>query len=224
MKFSQLFRTAAAFLLTAGTAHAVPLFVTIETLPLVGDLNGPFALNFQLNNGTEPDNNTATLTDFDFGAGGSASGVPDLAGGASGDLSAGVTLTDSDFINSFTQTFVPGASLGFVLSLTTNPDSVFPDQFSFAILYTDMVLGLVEIPTLSFSNVFLTIDIDAGGPIIDASPSDPGQFPFIAMDAPTVEVLAVPEPATFFLLAGALGVFLRGSLAPSVRAARFRER
>jgi hypothetical protein len=221
MKFNRVFRILVALLLTAGTAQAVPFLVTLDTSPLVGDPNAPFALNFQLNNGTEAGNNTATLTAFDFGAGGTASGVPDLLGGASGDLSAGVTITDTDFLNSFTQTFVPGDSLSFVLSLTTNPDSVFPDQFSFAIFYTDMVLGLIEIPTLSFSNALLTIDIDGGGLVIDTAGSDPTFNPFITIDAPEVQVLAVPEPATFLLLAGAL---LGGTLVPRTRATRVRRR
>ncbi len=214
MNFTQVFRTAAALLLIAGTAQAVPLLITIDTSPLVGDPNGPFALNFQLNNGTEAGNNTATLTDFDFGAGGGLSGAPATTGGATGDLTTGVTITDTDFINSFTQAFDPGDSLSFQLSLTTNADTIFPDQFSFAVFHTDSVLGLIEIPTLSFSNAFLTVDIDAGALTIETSGSDPTLPPFIALDAPTVEALAVPEPATLLLLAGAIA---GGTLVRSAR-------
>ena len=66
-----------------------------------------------------------------------------MTGGASGDLGTSVTLTDSDFLNEFTQDFTPGSLLEYDVNLTTNVDTGFtPDAFSFALFQNG-----VEIPT-----------------------------------------------------------------------------
>src|SRR5262245_1310147 len=92
--------------------------VSLDTSSLVGQ-PGPFSLDFQLNDGsgTGDGNNRARLTDFDFD-GGAAAGVPQLTGGASGDLQSSVTLNETAFLNRFQQQFVPGERLSFLLDLT----------------------------------------------------------------------------------------------------------
>src|SRR5690606_34544726 len=88
-------------------AAPIDVIVTLDTTMLVGHPAGPFALDFQLNQGfPETVSNTAVLSDFDFG-GGAASGTPSIFGGASGDLATSVVLTDTDPFNIFTQGFTP---------------------------------------------------------------------------------------------------------------------
>src|SRR5437016_3119013 len=80
-------------------------------------LSGSFELAFILTDGsgTGDANNTITLSNFLFGVGGSA-GVVDTAlstGGVGGDLSSGVSLVDSAFLNIFASSFTPGSVLSF---------------------------------------------------------------------------------------------------------------
>lgn len=185
--------------------------VQLDTSPLIGHAAGPFSINFQLNDGsgTGDANNTAQLSEFDFGGGG-ASGVPVLMGGAAGDLAAGITITDSAFFNAFTGQFTPGNQLRFLLRLTTAVEQPQPDQFSFAILDS---LGF-EIPTQGFGPL-LVIDINAPAPVVQTFTTDPATPPLaggdpIQMGPPEVQSpVPIPEPGTVVLLATGLLVLLR---------------
>src|SRR5579872_5074969 len=120
---------------SSGSAQLV-FDVRMNTESLVGNPAGPFWLDFQLTDGsgTGDANNVAVLSDFQFG-GGVPSGGSTLVGGATGDLTSTVTLTDSAFLTEFVQGFIPGNTLSFEVSLTANADSGgTPDEFSFAIL------------------------------------------------------------------------------------------
>ena len=179
--------------------------LSINTAALVGHPAGPFSLNFQLNDGGSGDaNNIATLSNFQFG-GGSALGSPSTIGGASGDLSATVVITDTEFLNSFTQQFIAGSVLSFHLGLTTSVDSpgFAPDQFSFAML--DNSGG--EIPTsgraVVGSDVLLLIDIDSENPNVQV-------FELAPTTAP------VPEPSSWLLL-GSVTIGLIGRVAARAR-------
>ncbi|HUH94986.1 MAG TPA: hypothetical protein VL742_17800 [Casimicrobiaceae bacterium] len=83
----------------------------------------PFELAFVLTDGEAigDANNLVELTDFTFGAGGSAGSVDTLlsTGGASGDLTTGVALDDTAFFNVLASTFTPGSLLSFDLSFST---------------------------------------------------------------------------------------------------------
>jgi hypothetical protein len=205
-------------IVTAGTGYADSItLVTLNTTPLTeapGDSAGPFALAFQLIQGSQPDNNTATLSDFAFGAGGSAGSscpsalLPCTFGGASGDLMSTVSLTASSPFNAFVESFTPGASLSFLLDLTTNVDSGgTPDAFAFSILDS----GGSSLPTLdpSLADTLMTVNIDSANPAILTYATDPsrnangGSGPSITMDAAAVQSASptpVPEPGSLALI------------------------
>jgi len=151
--------------------------VTLDTSPLNGHPAGPFALDFQLTDGSGggDGNNTAVVKNFNF-HGGSWSGP------------ASVSLTDNAFWVDFSQGFTAGTSLSFTVSLTTSVDAGgTPDRFSFALL--DASGG--EIPTVGIANEFLGVDLSSPNPTIESYYSD-GSLTDIVIGAPGVTV--VPEP------------------------------
>jgi hypothetical protein len=189
--------------------------VSLTTAPLIGHPAGLFSLDVQLNDGagTGDGNNTVVLSNFDFGNGGGAVGGPLLAGGATGSVSGTVRIVDTDFLNQFMQVFTPGSVLAFQLALSTNVDSGgTPDQFSIALLDSTGA----EIPTLGFltvgSDVLLLSNIDAATPMLLTFASDTTRLPAagggpIDIAAPQLSLppsTAVPEPATWLLLASGL--------------------
>lgn len=211
----------------AGAAHAnLVQLVTVNT----GTLSGAgYAIAFSFQDGSAPadNNNTATLSNFNFG-GGSSAGSPVLLGGASGSLSAGVVLADSDFSSLFVQGFTPGASLSFILDLTTIVDgSGTPDFFGFSILFNDGV-NTNPLPTLDDlgGDNLLYVNIDSANPAAAVFATAAGSQ--VALDAPGLSAPPppgpgpgqLPEPGSLPLLlvglAGLFGVVRRGSLsAPS---------
>jgi hypothetical protein len=216
-------------LITAGSAlQAGEVFtVNLTTTPLTtlpGSSAGPFSLALQLVQGSQPNNNAATISAFDFGIGGSAgSGCPTalspcIFGDASGDLSSTVLLNTSQFFNAFIEFFNPGSSLSFQVELTTNVDSGgVPDAFAFSILDS----GGSSIPTLdpSTSDTLLTVNIDSSSPAILTYATDPSRLTnngagvSITMDAPTTApvVAATPEPGSLSMdTLGAALIFVVG--------------
>jgi hypothetical protein len=143
---------------TVTVCHALSFTVTVDTTDLAAQTTppAPFVLEFQLVDGDGTVDNTATLSSFNFGIGGSATGTAATTGGASGDLSISVILTDSVLFNEFIQGFTPSATspLTFRLDITGNVEPSTPDSFSFAIFDSSGT----GIPT-SFFDVFVQIDI-----------------------------------------------------------------
>jgi hypothetical protein len=209
------------FVATAGTANATSITIKLNTIPLTaapGASAGPFALAFQLVDGTEPNNNTVTLSSFSFGFGGSTgSGCPAALapcrfGGASGDLTTGVALNDSSPFGAFIQTFVPGNSLSFTMDFTTNVDTGgTPDAFAFSIVDSDG--GSIPTVDPTGADTLLTIYFDSSNPTILLYGTDParstnnGTGVSITMNAPLVVTPAssVPEPGSLLLFATGLG-------------------
>lgn len=178
--------------------------VTLDTTPLVGHPAGPFYvyLEFIDGSGIGDANNTVTLSNIDFG-GGSALGSPVVFGGATGSLETGVSITDTSFVNIFSEQFAPGLELSFSLGLTSNDDSGgTPDGFTFFLLDNSGV----PLPTLApIGDYFFTAAFGSSGPVFNAYGSDPSRAPYVSIPAPTITPAgSVPEPSTIYLLGGAL--------------------
>ena len=190
-------------------AQADLLFtVNLDTTLLINHVAAPFFVEFQLNDGSGTDhgNNTALLSNFDFGDG-SPLGSASLSGGASGDLGSNIVLADENFLNAFIQEFSAGKTLSFDVALTTVIDfGPQPDQFSFAILDCSGV----EIPTTGPADALLAVDIDSASPAVRSYGGDVGRSP--ACGGPPIPLKTpqvVPLPASGILFG--LGLFGLGA-------------
>ncbi len=191
--------------------------VSLNTSPLVGNANGPFALDFQLTSGNSTSGIFATmmLSNFSFGAGGNAgAGSPfGNSGNVSGDLSSSVVLSTNggSFFNEFSQYFTPGSLLTFQLDLLTTRSQPTgpPDEFTFQLI--DNTLGEISTTDPSGSNSLMVIDLTnsnvptfvqlpltaqiytTNGDGIAITPVFPSSTP------------AVPEPSSFLVPGGGAG-------------------
>lgn len=196
-----------------GKADIIYTF-SLNTAPLVG--SGPFTLDLQFLDGGSVNNNTVTLSDFAFGAGGSPSGGGTATGGASGSLASGVTLTDAAFFNEYYEMFVPGTLLSFTIDTTNALDlGGTPDLFTVAILDS---MGN-ELPTSGPASEFADVSLAGGAsPRVATFGSAPGSaFPLSAPSVQPAGPAAVPEPASQWEL---LTVLLSLGLAPRLRRRR----
>src|SRR5215472_12367635 len=78
----------------AGRTATLAFHVNIDTASLIGNSNAPYSLDFQLNQGAGAAINSVSLNHFAFTTG-SPTGSPTRIGGATGDLSSTVFLTDA---------------------------------------------------------------------------------------------------------------------------------
>lgn len=218
MKKKTGFAVVALLISAAGGVRADTIFtVTMNTAPLAvapGSAAGPFSMFFQLTDGSglNDANNTATLSNFQFG-GGSVGACPAnciTSGGASGSAASSIVLTDTTFFSALDQGFTPGSSLSFQVDLTTNVDSGgTPDLFSFSLLDNS---GF-SLPTLdpTGADTLLTVNVDSSNPAIltygsDAARSTSGGVT-VSLAAPVLGTpgsQTVPEPDSLLWIGGGL--------------------
>ncbi len=180
--------------------------VSLKTAPLIANINGPFALDFQLTSGNTTSGvvNAAALSQFQFGTGGSAgTGSPfSNSGNASGNFAATITLNTSGgtFFSEFSQYFKPGDTLTLQLDLTNDPQpTATPDEFTVQLI--DSTGNEISTTDPSGSNSLLILDLtgSALNPLIYTTNGDDVSI------TPILETSATPEPGTVWLvcLAGA---------------------
>lgn len=167
--------------------------VTLDTAPLIGNPAGPFTIVFGFVDGSGfgDSRNTVTITNVDL-TGGTALGAPIVVGGSTGDLTNGVLITDTSFLNVFYESFSAGATLRFTLSLTmANNSGVAPDRFAFYILDGSGVPLPTHAPAADY---FLGIDLASDGVHPDIYSTDPSRFPStgkpISMNAPKIQFVS----------------------------------
>lgn len=184
--------------------------VRLDTAPLVGNVNAPFALDFQLTSGNTTSGvvNAVSLSRFSFGAGGSAgTGRPFAnSGNASGDLNATVTLSTSGgtFFSEFSQYFKPGSNLTFRLDLTNNAQtSNTPDEFTFQLI--DRTGGEISTTDPSGSNSVFIIDL-TGATLKPLTYTVNGDGVTITPQVTPSVPSSVPEPDTALFALIAVGL------------------
>jgi hypothetical protein len=183
--------------------------ISIDTASLEGNPNAPFTLDFQFTDGGGAGaDNTITLSDFNLG-GGSLTLVSSSPGVTIDSGPFGIEMTDSSFFGDAEFTFVPGPTLSFNLSATSNADAGTPDVFALAILDS----GFNDLPTTNQNNGIALVEYDF--PTTD--PSGAAQLILsgtvansdgVTIPAPSV-VSSTPEPAGLFWILTALPILLR---------------
>ena len=186
-----------SMMLLSGFAAADTFDVVVNTSSLPAAQ--PFTLDFYLNPGSggNDSNTSVSISNFDLG-GGSLVGAPTLSGGgATGDVTSGIGLTDSDAaFNEFTQTFDPGSFLSFQISFTGGVDSPAPDFFAFL---------LDELNTNDPNNSLVSFNFDSAHP-------SPNVFTATTFVNGGDEVRGVtpavtsPEPSSMLLLGAGLSL------------------
>jgi hypothetical protein len=193
-----------ALILCARVASADDQYqINIQTSALLG-LTDQFALDLQLidGSGLGDGNNTATLSNFNFGSGSWIGLDP-----------GNVVLHDSTFFSEFTQAFNPGTSLSFTLDVTNAVDAGdTPDELSLAIL--DNTTGGFEIPTTGPGDALLTVNFNGNIPAIATFPSDLSRT---TINIPAPAVVAVPESTTISLVAVGMGLLGIMTLIPTAQ-------
>jgi hypothetical protein len=165
--------------------------VTLDT----SSLSGTQTLVFGIADGDGVVDNSAALSDFNFG-GGSAEGPASYVGsGVSGDLSSVINMDDSGFSALFEQQINVGSSLSFVLNTTDSFAGGTPDAF--AMYLCDATLSTCYSDD-ALSGAMLILNL-TGGAVTPSSfilngASDQD------LPAPVVGEVTAPEPTSIWLL------------------------
>jgi hypothetical protein len=181
-----------------------------------GSASGPFSLFFQLTDGSGggDGNNTVTLSSFSLQDGTFTPSTLTF-GGATGNVTTSVTLTDTSFFNAFQQGFAfpsgltpASRSLSFLVNMTTNVDQGgVPDAFAFSILDGTGSPSPTLDPLLT--DTLLTVNIDSKNPLVTTYGTDADRTR-LGMGAPAINAItAVPEPGTLCLVGGGVLALVR---------------
>lgn len=187
----------------AAASGNIVLNVSVNTSTLATS-PGPYGLYFQLADNSENlagnSNSLVVVDQFGFGGGDAGPGPAQSQGGATGDLrvpGAQIQFIDTAFINSFSQSFVPGTNLTFRVSLNANRLSPGPDAFSISVLGTN---GM-PIPTESRVDELIRADLDEKRPALKVYRSDLAHTVH-DIPAPGVDILIVTNTPAFTLVPG----------------------
>jgi hypothetical protein len=214
MKITRILLAAGAVALAsaiAPAAHAVSLtyYVTLNTLSLGSDSNGPFSLDLQLATGSGNVTNSVTLSNFTF-LGGSTSGTPNYTDGSeSGSLAGTLTLTNADSNNEFAEQFSSGVTkIQFTVVETENSEEVSSgtptnDQFNVYIDDQNSNTGYnIATGAPDGNNELLESQM-----FENATLSSVKTYNSTTPDSGVTVTTAVPEPASASLMVVALGAF-----------------
>lgn len=183
-----------AFSLAATTvAHADAIYdVSVNT----NSLGSGTSAAFTLIPGGAPVTNMATISDITFGGGSAGTGCPvpvqPCAQNATGDLTSSIVLNDAAGYSQFVESFSPGATLSFVVDLTTNAPSdpsLFPDLFGFTLLDSN---GIPLPDADPLTGNYFSIQLDSSNPTVNVYTADASV---------TRQQSTVPEPGSLALLA-----------------------
>lgn len=216
---------AALLAFEASGAKADTFDVSLNTSSLSGTTQ---TLAFSLSNNDGAADNTVSLSSFNLGGGSAVSGSEDctlggvLSGvGCGGNLTSGVSLTDTADEVFFSEQFNVGSSLSFALTTSNNFAGGIPDGFFMYLCSADLSTCYSDDPT------FLEM-LQIG---IDGTPLAPNSFITFGataqgLPAPVVttsSTTTAPEPSTLALLGFAiLGlVILRPRLRPKNLSSHF---
>lgn len=205
MQLTKLWKPVAlAILFLIGTGAAVAPSAHADTITYnvtfsdLGELTGrsDYNLNFILTPYGDANNSTTiNFSNFNYGSGGSG---PSNLG----------PLTDAGPFNESFSPFVAGDSLSFLITADFTPDADAPDSLAFGFFegpgnYTETSTT----PTTGFSGGqgfnYFTIDFFDSNPSVSTFA---GTNP--AMPAPTITVVATPEPQTWAMMFLGLGIVL----------------
>ena len=183
------------FGLNVQASAQIMFHVNLDTSSLAGSM---FNIELSLADGAVANslsadgNNTLNVNNFNLGGGTAGAILPPTTGNATGDITTGFTLKDTDNVNvtDIAQGFTAGSSLQFDVTSTTIVDaSGTPDNI------------LIRILDAGGNTYLLTSDPSGNDGIVnfDLSSANPpvGIFPLV--------VTSVPEPGAFALLLGSLG-------------------
>lgn len=189
-----MIRTVLLLFAISATVFGAQIVVSFDTTSFS---TGPHYLDFQLNGADAVlSNNAVSIQNLQTG-GGSFDGAATLDGGATGTALTGFNIVDSDptGFNAVLQQFTAGTQVKFVLDYSLNYTGPgFPDQFTFTILDENQFSIVSE-----GNGALLTIDLTSG--------ATPQLLPAnLDYGGGTVTIEAVPEPATFMLVAPLAGI------------------
>ncbi len=188
--------TASFCLVAANAALAAPIYlVTMNTSTIAPGTTG--SLDFQFDPGplvTQPA--TVQITNF---MGGSFVGLPQTIGAVTGGpLPAAVTLTNTNQLNDYFQSFTFGSSLSFDVSFSgpavVSPNGIATSTSEFVFSTFSDQNGTVPVLTPDPNGVAATVVVNLNGSLTPSSIS------------PDVQVQVTPEPGTLWMFSAALAV------------------